>query len=461
VTTRGRLVTWLVALCYFIEMMDGTIVVTAAPQLRAALHLTSSTVSLVIAAYVVVMAVAMPLGGWLVARVGPRWLFLSSVALFTVASLAAGASHNLGQLLLARVIQGVGAACMVPIGRMVVLAKAEKTELPRLLASIIWPGLLAPVLAPLIGGLIVTYATWHWLFWCNVPLGIVAVASGWLLLEPTRITRERAPFDWWGMATTSLGLAALLTAASLASQSGGSWAATGAWFVLGALSLALAQRHLRRTPHPYVALSVLQIRSLRSAVEGLSVFVVVCSAVPLLLPLMLQDGDGWSPVKSGVGVLALFAGNIGMKPATSGVLRRWRHRPVLAVSTLTLAASLVALGSLPTSAPLVVVVVVSFVSGAARSMGFTTYFTLFYSDVPEARMNDATTVTATVQQLATGIGVSAAVVLLRVGSWWSGESATSPAAFRGGFLLLATGAFVAAGTSARLDHDAGRAVRGR
>lgn len=458
-TTRARQIAWLVAVCYFMEMLDGTIVVTAAPRLRAALHVSSSAIGLLMAAYLIVVAVVIPLGGWLVVRLGVRRLFVVSIVVFTLASLACGASQNFAELMVARVVQGVGAACMVPVGRMLVLAKAEKTDLMRLLAYIFWPGLLAPAVAPLLGGLIITYANWHWLFWLNVPIGAVAALLGLVLLDDDAATTRPVPLDWWGMVVTSLGLAALLWAAYQAGETTVPWRTPTVVALVGLAALAEAVRHLTRTAHPYVALSVLSIRSLRDAVLGLSVFVTAISAVPLLLPLLFQDHFHWSPVKSGLVVLGVFVGNIAMKPGTTPVLNRVRHKPVLVASTFLVALSLVAFAFVGASTPLVLVLVAALVSGAARSMGFTTYFTLFYSDVPEARMNAATTVTATVQQLFSGIGLSAAVVLLRVGASVDATPLTSATSFRWAFMFLTGLALLATVAAGRLEADAGRSVR--
>ena len=459
IATTKRRVAWLVAACYFMEMLDGTILVTAAPRLSAALHVTPAAIGLLMASYLIVMSVVIPLGGWLESRIGSRVLFLTSIVLFTVASLACGSAQNFWELLVARAVQGVGAALMVPVGRTIVLARAKKSDIMRLLGYVVWPGLLAPVVAPLLGGFIVTYASWRWLFWVNVPLGVVAVAVGVVAVEPTEPRKDRTTFDTWGMLVTTFGLGTLLWAAYVAGQPTGSWFEAGLFALVGVVLLIEAARHLRQTHDPYVELGVLRVRSLRDALGGVAAFVVVVGSLPLLLTLLFQDDFGWSPLKSGLVLAAIFVGNIGMKPATTAILNRFRHKQVLLVSTSVVAATAVLFALLRSSSPVSIVVVLSVVSGAARSMGFSAYFTLFYADVPENLMGAATTVTATVQQLFFGIALSAAVLVLRLGSSFMPQSSGATSGYRVAFLMLAAVGLVATALTMIMEPDAGHSLR--
>ncbi len=459
IATTKRRVAWLVAACYFMEMLDGTILVTAAPRLSAALHVTPAAIGLLMASYLIVMSVVIPLGGWLESRIGSRVLFLTSIVLFTVASLACGSAQNFWELLVARAVQGVGAALMVPVGRTIVLARAKKSDIMRLLGYVVWPGLLAPVVAPLLGGFIVTYASWRWLFWVNVPLGVVAVAVGVVAVEPTEPRKDRTTFDTWGMLVTTFGLGTLLWAAYVAGQPTGSWFEAGLFALVGVVLLIEAARHLRQTHDPYVELGVLRVRSLRDALGGVAAFVVVVGSLPLLLTLLFQDDFGWSPLKSGLVLAAIFVGNIGMKPATTPILNRFRHKQVLLVSTSVVAATAVLFALLRSSSPVSIVVVLSVVSGAARSMGFSAYFTLFYADVPESLMGAATTVTATVQQLFFGIALSAAVLVLRLGSSFMPQSSGATSGYRVAFLMLAAVGLVATALTMIMEPDAGHSLR--
>jgi len=220
ITARHRNIALLVAGCYFMEMLDGTIVTTASPQIGRSLRAPATEVGLVVTAYLLTLAVLIPLSGWLTRRYGNRVVFLTAIVLFTLASVGCAASVNLGMLVAMRVLQGAGGAMMVPVGRTMVLSPAAKEDILRLTSYVVWPGLLAPVVAPLAGGLITTYATWHWMFLINVPLGAVAFAVAWRLVTAGPAAGGAAsppPLDWAGVALTCAGLGGLTYAAHLVS----------------------------------------------------------------------------------------------------------------------------------------------------------------------------------------------------------------------------------------------------
>jgi len=457
IDTRHRRTALLIAGCFFMEMLDGTIVSTAAPQLGAALHTTAASVGLVITAYLLTVATLIPLSGWLTARFGPRRILLGAIALFTLASLACAASGSLGELVAMRVLQGVGGAMMVPVGRMAVLGRAEKPDVPKLMAYIVWPGLVAPVLAPLLGGVITTYASWHWLFLINLPLGAVAFATAWRLVSGGP-QQSPPPLDWAGVLLSCAGLAGLTWTAHLCSGTRPPWATAAALAVLSLLALAAAARHLLRTRYPLVNLRVLATPSLRASTVGGSLFWTVVSAGPFLMPLLFQEVFGWSAVKSGAVVLFVFVGNIGIKPATTGLLNRYGLRPLLLAGGLCLATTMVAFAFVTAATPVAVIAGLAVVSGAARSVGLTGYSVLSVSEMPPERMSDANTLSATLSQTAAGLGIAVATVALRVG----GTVSTDPNTVYGiAFGLLALITLLAVADAARLHPATGDAVRRR
>ena len=455
IDTRHRRTALLIAGCFFMEMLDGTIVSTAAPQIGASLDTTAASIGLVITAYLLTVATLIPLSGWLTARFGARRILLGAIALFTLASLACAASGSLGELVAMRVLQGVGGAMMVPVGRMAVLGPAEKPDIPRLMAYIVWPGLVAPVLAPLLGGLITTYANWHWLFLINAPLGAAAFATAWRLVSDGP-RQSPPPLDWAGVLLSCAGLAGLTWAAHLCSESPTPWAVTGGLAALSVLALAAAARHLLRTAHPLVNLRILATPSVRASVAGGSLLWTVVSAVPFLLPLLFQEVFGWSAVKSGAVVLFVFVGNIGIKPATTGLLNRYGLRWLLLAGGLVLAATMAGCAFLTASTPVLLIALLLTVSGAARSVGLTGYSVLAISETPPERMNDANTLSATLTQTAAGLGVAVASVALRAGAAVSGDQGT---AYGIAFGVLAVIALLAAADAARLHPATGDAVR--
>jgi MFS family permease len=401
----------------FMEIFDGTIVSTAAPRIGVALHVPATAIGLVIVAYLVTLAVLIPLSGWMVSRFGTRKVFLTAIVIFTVASL--------------------------------------------LCATSVWPALIAPVIAPLAGGFITTYASWHWLFLINLPLGVIAFAVA-VRLVPSLPLGRLPRLDWAGVLLTCLGLGGLTYAASLLAQATPSWATIVAVGLPAAGLLAAAVRHLLRAPEPLIDLHTLRIPTFGVAVTSGALSYMAIGAVPFLLPLLFENVFGWSAVKSGAIVLFVFVGNIGIKPATSYLLNRFGFRTMLLAACFTLAASVVAAGLVTVQIPVLVIIVIAMISGVARSVAGTSYNTLNFCDVPETQMPHANSLAATTQQLSLGLGVAAATIAVRLGGPIGRivpGGATSKTAYTVAFVLIALLPLGAALGVARLPRDAGSAAR--
>ncbi len=450
---RVRNVALLVAGCFFMEMLDATIVVTSIPQISSSLHIAPDSAGLIITSYLVTLAALIPLSAWMTGRYGYRRVFLSAIAIFTLASLGCALSQTLAELVAMRIVQGVGGAMMVPVGRLVVFDGASRAQLMRLMSYIVWPGLIAPVVAPLAGGLITTYASWEWLFLINVPLGVVAFGVGWRLVHGA--PRGDSPrLDRVGVVLTCTGLAALTYAAHLASAP---HPALGAVIGLGVSSVVLigaAALHLLRAENPLVDLRTLRIHTVRVGMGAASLYFMVISAIPFLLPLLFQTVFGWSAIKSGALVLFIFVGNVGIKPATTVIYRRYGFRRTLLVSSITLAATAIACAGFVTDTPVAVIAVVAVVSGAARSVGLTGLSTLSLADVPAAQMPSANALSATVQQLFSGLGVAAASVFLSISSALLGD-ADRRSVYAVAFVTVGALALVATAAISRLRPAAG------
>lgn len=460
---RHRNLALLVAACFFMEILDGTIVVTAAPAIGASLDVPATAISLVITAYLVTLAVLIPLSGWVGARFGARPVFLAAIVVFTLASAACAASTSLPELVAFRVLQGAGGAMMVPVGRLVVLAKTPKQELMRTIAFLVWPALIAPVFAPLAGGVITTYASWHWIFLINVPLGALAFLAALRLIESPPVPAPPR-LDRLGVLLTCGGLGALTYDADLLARPHPPWLAVAILSAAAALLLVAAIRHLWLAEHPLVNLRTLRIATFGASIGGSAVFWLAVGAVPFLLPLLFQEVFDWSPVKSGAVVIFVFAGNLAIKPATTYLYGRFGFRAVLLASTAGLAATLVACAFLTAATPLALIAFVALLSGIARSVGSTGYISLAFSDVPDEHMRDANTLQATNQQLAFGLGVALGAVLVRaggpIGDLLPG-GAGEETAYSVAFALLAVVSLAAALGALRLPPGAGDEVRVR
>lgn len=453
----------LVAATFFMEFLDGTVLVTAIPSIAADFSVPSTDVNITMTAYLLTVAMGIPLSGWLAERLGARRVFCLAVATFTVASLLCALSQDLTMLTLSRVLQGAGGAMMVPVGTLVVLRGTAKKDLLRATAYLVWPGLLAPVLAPLVGGALTTFLSWHWIFLINLPLGLAAFLAALRLVPSTAGDRTRR-LDWLGLALTTLGVGSAVVGLELAGgrESGGLAAIS---ITAGLLFLATAVWWMRRARSPLFDLGVFSARTFRATATGGFVYRLSISAVPFLLPLMFQIGFGWDPLRAGVLVAAVFVGNIGIKPATTPLIRRFGFKPVLVFASLASAVTfaLCALLDAGTPEPLIFALLVA--SGAFRSIGFSAYASVQYADVVPAQLPSANAVSATLVQLATAAGIAIGALLIRVyeaggpllgGAGAAGGDPVAP--YRAAFLALAVVMLLSTLDSLTLPRHAGAEV---
>jgi EmrB/QacA subfamily drug resistance transporter len=447
----------LVAGAFFMENLDGTIVATAAPRMAESFGVHSVDLNVVMTAYLLALAMFIPVSGWIADRIGARTVFASAIVVFTVASGLCAISSSLGELTAMRVLQGIGGAMMVPVGRLVVLRSTSKAELISAIAYLTWPALVAPVIAPALGGLFATYSSWRWIFAINLPLGLLAFLLALRMVPNTR-PDEHIPLDWRGFALSGLGLATLAFGLELMNGRQVRWHLVGATVAAGTALIAIAVLHLRRERHPLINLEILRIPTFRIANLGGSSFRMAISAVPFLLPLLFQDGFGWTPFKSGLMVIAVFAGNIAIKPATTPILRRFGFRRVLLAAGIAAGVTLALCAFLEAGTPLPVVALALFLSGVFRSIGFTAYNTIAFADVEPHQTSDASTLFATTQQLSAGMGVAVGALALRLGNPicdFFGMPLTAVRPFGVALVLVALFAFLAAVESALMTPHAG------
>ncbi len=440
------------------EILDGTIVATAAPAIAADLGVAPVDVNAVLTGYLVALAAGTSISGWLAARFGSRRVFLTGVAIFTLASGLCAASPDLAAMVVSRILQGLGGALMVPVGRLVVLRSTARAELLPAIAYLTWPGLVAPVIAPSLGGWIVTAASWHWIFLINLPLGALAFIAAVRVVPPFSEPTV-APLDRRGFILTAGALVSVLVGLELIRPAGNP-ALAGVSLAVGALFLVAGVRWFRRAPNPLLDFTALRLASFRAGNVGGSVYRMVISAVPFLIPLLFQVGFGWSAAQAGLLLMALFVGNVGIKPLTTPVIRRYGFRTVLLVGVGGGLIALLALAWLGPDTPVPVIAAVLVVSGALRSVGFSAYNSLQFADVADAHLSGANVVSATMQQVATALGVSVAALLLRLGEV-AADGPTDLVAYRVAFWALAALMIIPLAGAVRLPATAGHQVTGR
>jgi len=405
--------------------------------------------------------VFIPISGWIADRFGARTVFGGAIAVFTISSIFCGFCNGLEEFVAARVIQGIGGAMMVPVGRLVVLRSTEKQNLLRAIAYITWPGLVAPVLGPPVGGFITTYASWRWIFFLNVPLGLVGIILSTLWIVNDREDQNR-PFDWTGFVSSAIACSTLMYGLELVGQQPTPWPAILLLFIVSLSTGWLLVWHSGRHPTPLISLSSLRIRTFAVTIWGGSLFRVSISVIPFLLPLLFQIGFGLSAFKSGLLVLAVFAGNLGMKTVTTPVIRHFGFRRVLIGNGLLTALSLFACALLSPAMPTPIISAILFFGGLCRSMQFTSLNTLGFADVPPGQMSAATTFASMVQQMTMGMGVAAGAIALRMAALLHHGSASDPTIpdFHLAFLLIGLIALVSVLDFLKLDATAGAVVSG-
>jgi MFS family permease len=345
----------------------------------------------------------------------------------------------------------------------VVLRTTRKSALIAAIAYLTWPALIAPVLAPVVGGYLTTFLSWHWIFLLNVPLGIAGIVLS-LRLVPGMRSTEPGRLDWKGFLLTAVGVAALVIGLEQIGTGRANWTVVVVALGIAALTLAGAVGYLLRSPAPLIDLRTLRISSLRASVAGGTVYRLVITAIPFLLPLYYQLEFGWTAAQAGTILIALFAGNLGIKPLTTPLMRRWGIRTVLLVSASLGGACLVGMAFFVPGTPVALMVVVLALSGIFRSIGFSAYNALAFADVPHESMTQANTLNATVQGLAAGLGIAVGALLVRVGEPLSGAlglSGGAGPAYQVAFVLLAVMMVAPVVEAALLPRAAGSAVTGR
>ncbi|RUW63153.1 DHA2 family efflux MFS transporter permease subunit [Mesorhizobium sp. M7A.F.Ca.US.008.03.1.1] len=458
--TNARRVALIVAIAFFMQLLDSTIISTSLPQMGASFGVSAVAMSIGITVYMLTMAVFVPLSGWLADRFGARNIFLLAIVLFTLASLACGLSQTLTQFVAARAVQGLGSALMTPVGRILVLRNASKSELLNATALITWPALFAPVVGPVLGGFITTYLSWHWNFFINIPLGVIGLALVARFIPGDR-EADPKPLDWPGFFLTSAGLALLLYGLERIAHPEDGVLPTALLVVAGIVIGWLAVRHLRRAPHPLLDLASFKVLTFAiSTLAAGTIFRVAINATPFLLPLLFQVGFGLSPVDAGMMILAYFLGNLGMKTVTTPTLRRFGFRSVLVVNGLIASAAIMACAAISPQTPQALVVALMLIAGLSRSMQFTALNTLAFADIDAAQRSSAATLSSMLQQVAMLFGVAVAAAILNLSQIVRDRPALDLVDFRIAFLAIGAIGLVAALRFLVLPPSAGAEVSG-
>ncbi len=454
---RERVLSVIVATALFMQNLDGTVIATALPTLARAFHADPVHMNVAMTAYLFAVAMFVPASGWMADRFGTRNVFCAAIGVFTAGSVLCGAAQSLPFLVLARVIQGMGGAAMLPVGRLILLRTVPKSRLVSAMAWVTMPALIGPVIGPPVGGFIVQYADWRWIFDINVPIGLAGMLAGWRFVPNRR--EATGSLDLVGLVLSGVTLAAFLAVLELAGRDILPADAVVGIGLLGATVGALYWLHARGQTRPLLDFSLMRLPSFAVSVLGGSLFRVGVGATPFLLPLMMQIGFGRTAVQSGMITFAAAAGAVISKPGTSFVLRWLGFRKVLVVNALICAAGLAIYGTFRASWPLWGMYAVLLVTGYLRSLQFTAYNSIAYADVPPARMSAATTLYSAMQQISLTVGIPISAGVLHVAR--RGHLVPQAGDFALAFFAVAAISALASPASMLLPKGAGAEMSGK
>ncbi len=459
--TRGarRLTAAIVACALFMQNLDSTIVSTALPVMARAFHADPVHMNVALTAYLFAVAVFVPASGWMADRFGTRNLFRAAIAVFTLGSVLCGRADTLPLLVAARLLQGAGGAMMLPVARLVLLRSIPKAELIGAMAWVTMPALVGPVIGPPIGGFIVTYFSWRWIFDINLPIGCLGFVMVSLFIPNVRESAT-GRFDFVGLLLSGTALAGFMGVLELA---GRHLVAPGVVPALGALCVASGAGywlHARAQTRPLLDFSLLRLRTFAVSVSAGSLFRVGIGATPFLLPLMIQLGFHRTAAQSGLITFASAVGAIGVKPAITFVLRRFGFRTTLFFNGLACGVLLAACAAFRPAWPLAAIYAVLVTSGCLRSLQFTAYNTIAYADVPSSRMSAATTLYSALQQVSLTVGIPISAGALQWARVAHGHPIPTTGDFALAFLAVAAISTLAAPLTLLLAPGAGREMSG-
>ncbi len=449
----------IVACALLMQNLDSTVVATALPVMAKAFGADPVRMNLALTSYLLSLAVFVPASGWMADRFGSRTVFRIAIVVFTIGSVLCGRATSLGFLVGARILQGMGGAMMLPVGRLLLLRSVQKSDIVAAMAWLTMPALIGPVLGPPVGGFITTYWSWRWIFDINVPIGVLGVVLVSLFINDVREPKP-SRFDGVGLALSGVCLAGLMFGLETAGRGAVPAVASAALIGVGGACGVGYYLHARRRRHPVLELSLLRIPTFGVSVFAGSLFRIGIGAIPFLLPMMLQLGFGNSAAESGLITFASAAGALLMKPATQWALRIAGFRPTLLWNAVISAALLAACAAFRPTWPLGGIYAILLLGGFFRSLQFTAYNALAYADIPRERMSAATSFYSTFQQLFLTIGIAVGAASLEFTSAMNGHATPTPHDFSLAFLVVSFFSLLAAPASLLMPREAGAELSG-
>ena len=455
-----RIVPLIVATALFMENMDSTVIATSLPAIARALDTNPLALKLAVTSYLLSLAIGIPASGWTADRFGTRNVFRAAIGVFVLGSIGCAASHSLEQFVFARIVQGTGGAMMTPVGRLIMVRSFDKRRLLNAMALVTIPALIGPICGPPLGGLITTYASWHWIFLINVPIGIMGIAMASRFIANARVERHD-PFDFVGFLLSGLAIAGLAFGFSAMGLEFLPTSMVASLLCIGAIAAVGYLVHAKRTPAPILDLELFRLPTFRASIFGGFLFRLGIGALPFLLPLLLQVGFHLTPFQSGLITFTAALGAMFMKAVVASVLHRFGYRNVLIYNALISSAFLAACATFVQGMPFAAMVAILLSGGFFRSLQFTSINTIAYAEIDPGKISQATTMVAVAQQLALSTGVAVGALIVEITLRLTHTTAMGINDFPPAFLIVGLLSASAAFIFMRLPPDAGAELSGR
>jgi EmrB/QacA subfamily drug resistance transporter len=406
-TTSKRLLPWLIAVAFFMEALDTTILNTAVPAIAEALKVVPLSMKAVLSSYTLSLAVFIPISGWMADRFGTRRVFAAAIGIFTLGSFLCGISNNIHVLVACRILQGFGGAMMVPVGRLTMVRAFAKAELVRAMSFVAIPALIGPMLGPVAGGFLVGYFNWRVIFFVNLPIGLLGLFMVYMHLPDYREPRTQ-PLDWSGLVLFGSGVALLSYVLEVFGEHSLGLNQMALLLGLSAVLLAGYGFHSTRTTHPLLRLSLIRIRTFRASISGSFFTRLGIGGIPFIFPLLYQVGLGFSPLQSGLLMMPQAIAAMSLKMTMQPILARFGYRTVLISNTLIIGLQILLFTTIGPKTPIWLIVIQLFTFGFFTSLQYTSMNTLVYADITEEQASSASTIASTMQQMAISFGVATA-----------------------------------------------------
>lgn len=456
---RAMILPLVIASALFLENMDTSVLATSLPAIAIDLGIDPIILKLAFTSYLLSLAVFIPISGWMAERFGARHVFRLAIAVFTLASLACAFTQSLQGFIAARFVQGMGGAMMVPVGRFVLLRAIPKSDIVQALSYLTLPALIGPVIGPLVGGFLTTYLHWRWIFFINIPMGVVGIILATMFVPDIKNDKV-TPLDSMGFVLSGIGLSSLVFGLSILGRDILPTLSAPILIASGIGFLVLYVRHARRVEHPILKLSLLALPTFRTSMIGGFLFRAGIGSNPFLLPLMLQIGFGLSAFQSGSLTFASSAGALMMKFTAPRILRRFGFRQILLVNGLISAGFFGVIALFTKATPPGVILAILLAGGFFRSLQFTSLNAIAFAEVVPEDLSRASSFSSVVQQVSGSMGVAFAAIVLESLQMIRGDFTLDVTDFRIAFALVAV--LVASSTlfHRALDPKAGADVSG-